>query len=70
MSMPGTAGTDSHSRSDIGRVATEFERDIKSVDELIEELHAGRFRAADLTGGKPHYLDLTAIHNAPPTAAG
>ena len=60
MKMPGTAGTDSHSRSDIGRVATEFERDIASIEDLIEELRAGRFDAADLTG-KPHRLDLTAL---------
>ncbi len=60
MGMPGTAGTDSHSRSDIGRVATNFERDIHDICELIEELRAGRFDAVDLTG-KPHRLDLTAL---------
>jgi len=60
MEMPGTAGTDSHSRSDIGRCATNFERDIHDVAELIEELKAGRFEAVDLTG-KPHRLDLTAL---------
>ena len=64
MDMPGTAGTDSHSRSDIGRVATNFFRDITCVEDLIGELHAGRFEAVDLTG-KPHRLDLTAIHNEP-----
>jgi hypothetical protein len=62
MKMPGTAGTDSHSRSDIGRVATDFERDIHTVEELIAELKAGRFDAVDLTG-KPHRLDLTALHS-------
>ena len=60
MEMPGTAGTDAHSRSDIGRCATEFERDIKNVEGLIEELKAGRFKAVDLTG-TPHRLDLTAL---------
>ena len=59
MEMPGTGGTDSHSRSDIGRCATNFERDIRGVEGLIEELKAGRFDAVDLTG-KPHRLDLTA----------
>jgi hypothetical protein len=63
MKMAGTAGTDSHSRSDIGRVATRFEREIASLEELIAELKAGRFEAVDLTG-KPHPLDLTAIHNS------
>ncbi len=62
MDMPGTAGTDSHSRSDIGRVATSFERDIHDVTELIDELKAGRFDAVDLTG-KPHRLDLTALRS-------
>lgn len=70
MKMPGTAGTDSHSRSDIGRCATEFDRDITSVEDLIEELAAGRFRPVDLTGGTPHRLDLRAIHNSGQSAAG
>lgn len=69
MGKPGTAGTDSHSRSDIGRCATNFERDIHSVEDLIEELLAGRFEAVDLSK-KPHRLDLTAIHNDPSSAAG
>jgi hypothetical protein len=70
MKMPGTAGTDSHSRSDIGRVATEFERDITSIEQLIEELAAGRFSPVDLTGGTPHRLDLTALSSVDPSAAG
>ena len=65
MDMPGTAGTDSHSRSDIGRVATNFERDVHDVVELIEELKAGRFDAVDLTG-TPHRLDLTALSSQDP----
>jgi predicted metal-dependent phosphoesterase TrpH len=69
MEMPGTAGTDSHSRSDIGRCATRFERTITSVYDLIEELKAGRFEAVDLTG-KPHRLDLTALTSVDPGAAG
>jgi predicted metal-dependent phosphoesterase TrpH len=60
MGMPGTAGTDSHSRSDIGRCATNFERDIHDIYELIEELKAGRFEAVDLAH-KPHPLDLDAV---------
>jgi predicted metal-dependent phosphoesterase TrpH len=60
MNMPGTGGTDSHSRTDIGRCATRFEREIASLDELIVELRAGRFEAADLAG-VPHRLDLTAL---------
>jgi hypothetical protein len=64
--MPGTAGTDSHSRSDIGRVATDFERDIHDVAGLIAELKAGRFEAVDLTN-KPHRLDLTALSSLDPS---
>jgi predicted metal-dependent phosphoesterase TrpH len=62
MGLPGTAGTDAHSISDIGRVATNFERTITDIYGLIEELKAGRFEAVDLTG-KPHRLDLTATRS-------
>ena len=46
--MRGTAGSDAHARVDIGRCATRFERKISNVEELIEELKAGRFEAVDL----------------------
>ena len=49
MEMRGTAGSDAHARVDIGRCATEFERDIEDTEGLIEELKAGRFRAVDLS---------------------
>jgi len=49
MEMRGTAGSDAHARLDIGRCATEFERDVSSIEELIDELKAGRFRAVDLS---------------------
>jgi predicted metal-dependent phosphoesterase TrpH len=45
MEMPGTGGTDSHQRSDIGKCATLFERDVRTLEDLISELKAGRFRA-------------------------
>ena len=51
MAMRGTAGSDAHARPDIGRCATYFERDIHSLEGLIEELKAGRFRPVDLTSG-------------------
>lgn len=53
MNMPGTAGTDSHAISDIGKSATYFEREIRDERELIAELKAGRFEAMDLRTGKP-----------------
>jgi predicted metal-dependent phosphoesterase TrpH len=40
-----TGGTDAHEAADIGHAATYFEREIRSLDELIIELKAGRFRA-------------------------
>jgi hypothetical protein len=48
MDMRGTAGSDAHARTDIGRCATRFERDISGVEDLITELKAGRFEAVDL----------------------
>ena len=49
MQMAATAGSDAHARTDIGRCATEFERDVSNLEELIAELMAGRFRPVDLT---------------------
>jgi predicted metal-dependent phosphoesterase TrpH len=43
-SLPGTAGSDAHQRSDIGVCATEFQREVSGLAELIEELKAGRCR--------------------------
>ncbi|HWO94222.1 MAG TPA: CehA/McbA family metallohydrolase [Dehalococcoidia bacterium] len=43
LEMPGTAGTDSHARKDIARCATYFEADIRSLEDLIQALKAGRF---------------------------
>jgi predicted metal-dependent phosphoesterase TrpH len=53
MNLPGTAGTDSHAISDIGKCATYFERDIRDERDLIEEIKAGRFYAVDLRSGAP-----------------
>ena len=40
-----TGGTDAHEAADVGHAATYFEREIKSLDELIIELKSSRFRA-------------------------
>jgi predicted metal-dependent phosphoesterase TrpH len=53
MGMPGTAGTDSHELSDVGKCATYFERQIDDVRALIQELQAGRFYAVDLRTRQP-----------------
>jgi predicted metal-dependent phosphoesterase TrpH len=51
MRMPGTAGSDSHQISDMGKCATEFDRRIETVWDLMEELRAGRCRAVSLVSG-------------------
>jgi predicted metal-dependent phosphoesterase TrpH len=53
MELPGTAGTDSHAISDVGKCATLFHGEIRDERELIEELKAGRFEAVDLRSGQP-----------------
>lgn len=46
--LPGTGGSDAHALWQVGKCVTVFERDIRSEEELVEELRAGRFRAAYL----------------------
>ncbi|MCC6381674.1 MAG: PHP domain-containing protein [Dehalococcoidia bacterium] len=53
MDLPGTAGTDSHAISDVGKCATYFEKEIHDERELIAELKAGRYYAVDLRSGAP-----------------
>jgi len=43
-SLPAVAASDAHERKDIGRCATDFERNITGLADLIEELQAARFR--------------------------
>lgn len=45
LGLPGTAGSDAHRVDEIGTVVTVFENDIRNENELLAELHAGRFRA-------------------------
>ncbi len=47
--LPGTGGSDTHYLRQMGTAATQFERRITSLDELVAELKAGRMRAVDLT---------------------
>ena len=42
--MGGTGASDAHKIEDIGTFATEFEADIRDLDDFIGELKAGRFR--------------------------
>lgn len=46
LGKPGTGGSDAHSTQGIGVYCAVFERECTSQEELLEELHAGRFHAA------------------------
>ena len=48
LNLKGIGGSDAHSPEDIPSFATDFERDVRSLDDLVAELKAGRFRAVDL----------------------
>ncbi len=44
LGKPGTAGSDAHSHHGVGCHVTVFERDVRSEEEFLEELRAGRHR--------------------------
>jgi hypothetical protein len=48
LSVSMTAGSDAHKVEQIGTVATEFERPVSCLADLIKELQAGRFHPVDL----------------------
>ena len=48
----GTGGSDSHIVSHIGRCATRFEEDIRSMDDLVAALEAGNFTAVTFKAGQ------------------
>ena len=61
--LPGTGASDAHRLEDLGSYATEFERRVTSLDDLIAELRAGRFRAVALDGAahpSHHHLQSAA----------
>ena len=45
LELPGTGGSDAHRVDEIATWVTVFDRDIENEIQLVEELHAGRFRA-------------------------
>ncbi len=45
LGLPGTGGSDAHRVDEIGTWVTVFEKEIESEMELVQELHAGRFKA-------------------------
>jgi len=46
LDLPGTGGSDAHRVDEIGKWVTVFENKVRNEIELVEELRAGRFRAA------------------------
>ena len=50
LDLPGIGGSDCHFAEDVGRCATWFENDISSIEELIEEIKAGRVAPARREG--------------------
>jgi predicted metal-dependent phosphoesterase TrpH len=46
LGKPGVAGSDAHTYMEVGRCVTIFQRAVRSEEELIEELRAGRHRLA------------------------
>ena len=46
LGMPRTAGSDAHSHHGVGCHVTVFEKDVRSEEEFLEELRAGRYRPA------------------------
>ena len=55
--MPGSGASDAHRLEDLGACATEFERRIESLNDLITEIRAGRFRAIALDEARAIALD-------------
>jgi len=45
LGLPGTGGSDAHRVDEIATWVTDFEKDIEDENELLQELHAGRFKA-------------------------
>jgi len=45
LSLPGTGGSDAHRVDEIATWVTVFEKDIQDENQLVAELHAGRFKA-------------------------
>ena len=59
LGLPGTGGSDAHSRSGVGYYCTAFERQLESVEEMLAEMHSGRFQPLmGLPEGNPRPFTL------------
>jgi len=45
LDLPGTGGSDAHRVDEVGKWLTVFEKEIQNENQLVAELHAGRFTA-------------------------
>jgi hypothetical protein len=45
LGLPTVGGSDAHMPLEVGRFATQFEKDLQTEEEMLAELKAGRFRA-------------------------
>jgi len=45
LDLPGTGGSDAHRVDEVGKWLTVFEKEIQDENQLVAELHAGRFTA-------------------------
>jgi len=52
LNLPGTGGSDAHRIDELATWVTAFEKNIENEQELLKELHAGRFRATEFGSGK------------------
>lgn len=70
LGKPVTGGSDAHSRSGIGFYCTVFEQKLATEDDLLRELHAGRFHAHHgLLQGNLTYFTEDSLEEAPPGLA-
>lgn len=46
--LPGIGGSDAHAVSEVGSCATRFEREVRTEEDLLRELRAGRYQAVAL----------------------
>ncbi len=46
--LPGIGGSDAHAAAVVGTCATEFSGTVRSIEDLVRELRAGRYRAVSL----------------------
>jgi len=49
LDLPGTGGSDAHRVDEVGKWLTVFEKEIQDENQLVAELHAGRFTAVKMS---------------------